>query len=1157
MMESQVLSSLHALRASIRYRLLLYGLCVVLACGAASFIVLVALDWLLWLPPLLRIAGDGVFLTAIIWAALHWIVKPLQARLGVDEIAARIEAHFTALQDRLLSTVNFIEQRSAGSASLMQKVIADTEEIIKTVPLGSALTLRPLALRAILAAASVTVLAAISGIAPDWSRVGLYRYVYPWGKIEWPKAVSVLPLTGDLVAAIGESVTVRMRVSRGLHDSLRGVVHLRERDGATISLAMQREGDTFSATIDAVTKDLEYWFEAGDDSTEQDPYALRVIPRPQVVEALATVEPPAYAAGSAVRVQDLSDGPVRAPIGGFMQVTVRASKPVPWDAPGNASGLRTETGEWIPLAVAPEDHQTLSARFEVGGDLNFWIELRDEYGFENRGAARHSILAVPDAPPVVTVLEPKAVTELTPRGSVLLVIRIEDDFGLTGADLNVERVGGDTVPALSLTNRLDAIRSEEGVEGRAEYVWSVASMSFAPGDTVLYSVSATDNRSSPDAAGQVGRSAPMRIKIISDLEFDVRLRQDMALIEARLREAALDEADLLDRTTGLLNPPDQPQALTNAQREVSALLASRQGRLIWRLRELGDRSNQLGRRMEHNQAGDEEVRKRVASLGDALERIASGPMTTATEALAGAREQGETEAQQRNLHEAARNEEIAVNGVQAIIRLMSQWGSFHELVTKTKDLLDRQNSVRGETAELGKAMLGKAVESLTKEEAAKLKRTARQQEQLTTDLEQLLARMERVATATREKDPSTADAIDAAVRAASAHEAARYARAAAKAIQANRTAAATVDQQAAAEALRKMVAAMHEREARELELLRKRLGRAEEQVAALIEQQQTLRAATHEAGLVGADETALGDLEQEQRTVKRNTKLLGDELLEVERATGAVRLVRQAATPMELAETGLRERQPQAATTGQDEAIGLLRDALAEFEALAREAAQQAIMRSLEQIREDLDAILAGQLEVNRGIGELQTAIAARGRLGRAETRAASELARRQGGVRSMVKSQLPDFERVAVYRWALERVAVWMDTSRNRLEVRQIDDELVSTTDRIARELQKLINAIVETAALPMDTDFVESDGGGGGGEGQMRQSKPVPTVAELLVLKAMQADINERTKTLNQSFDAESAMEEQLRGIRMLGEDQAEVRRLTELVVERAQHP
>jgi hypothetical protein len=62
------------------------------------------------------------------------------------------------------------------------------------------------------------------------------------------------------------------------------------------------------------------------------------------------------------------------------------------------------------------------------------------------------------------------------------------------------------------------------------------------------------------------------------------------------------------------------------------------------------------------------------------------------------------------------------------------------------------------------------------------------------------------------------------------------------------------------------------------------------------------------------------------------------------------------------------------------------------------------------------------------------------------------------------------------------------------------------------------------------------------------------VPTVAELLVLNAMQNDINERTAALYGRFDTSNPSEKDLRQLTVIGEDQFEVRRLAELVTNRA---
>ena len=138
----------------------------------------------------------------------------------------------------------------------------------------------------------------------------------------------------------------------------------------------------------------------------------------------------------------------------------------------------------------------------------------------------------------------------------------------------------------------------------------------------------------------------------------------------------------------------------------------------------------------------------------------------------------------------------------------------------------------------------------------------------------------------------------------------------------------------------------------------------------------------------------------------------------------------------------------------------------------------------------------------------------------------------------------------------ALFRVGEWMEQSRQWLDARKVDEELVSTTARVVRELERLIAAIDELDTLPTDLKFAEAEGGGGG-RGRTMTHKPVPTIAELLVLKAMQKEISQRTRRFDQSINMQDVDEGQLRELKMLGEDQAEVGRLTELVTREARRP
>ncbi|GEM_PF-1298719 len=1170
MPESELIQRLDDLRRTIRRRLIGYGVCAVAAGGVVAFLTIVTLDWFLWLPPALRLAGAAIFLGGSVLSAWHWVVEPLRAKLGLAEIAARLERHFVPLTDRLSSAVSFSERPDAGSPIMMRQVVSDTERLLREVALENALSLKPLAVRAVSLGIACATLIAVVWFAPTWLRTGAARYLAPFGSIEWPRRTQIDPATGDRVAAVGESVTLRIRIARGDHESLRGVVRLREPEGQTLSLTMQRDADgSFYTTVDAVSKDLQYWFEAGDDSTEANPFSIRVVSRPEVLQAIAVVEPPPYARNRGESTHDLAGGPITATLGGAVRISLRSSKPIPPDPTGEILGLRAETGSFIPLTVSDADSRDLLARFEVTEDLRLRPELRDEEGFENRGAATYEIHAIPDAPPTVTVLEPPAVAEITPKGAVRIVVRISDDFGLRDLALHAETAAGRPLAELSLASQLRVTQSDTGVEAVAEYRWALESLGLTAGDTVHLGLTATDNfsREVADAdavdgvggtqvvEGQTGHSALLRISIIGETEFDTRLRSDIAVLEARVRQVALDQVDFLDRTQALRDPAETEAGLSDIQRQTASSLSGGEVRLARRVRELAQRFQKLADRLEGGDSSDPESRNRLLSIARALREVADDPMADASAVLTRAAESTAQSDQAKAIRDAIRSEERAGERFQSLIRSMSQWGSFQGLLAKAGDLLDRQTTLRDETAALGKKMLGKPLDTLSPSESADLKRTLRRQEQLSADVEQLLERMAQLRAASHEKDASAGEAIEAALRAARTNELSKRLQDASDAIRENRTAAATIEQKSASDALRKMASALREREERELAQLQKRLQQAEEQLAMLIRDEEAVRTASNEAGLIVADVSAFTKLDAEQGRIRRNTISLAEEIGAAERTAPAARAIRQATPPMTEAEGHLRSQKASQAVSAQDLALGALREALDRLERLSQDAANEVVRRSLAQIREDLQAIRTAQTEINQGIARLAVAIAGKDRLERAQTREASNLAREEATVRSQADAIGPDLDKVVVYRWAMERVTRWMDAAQKSLDARRIDRDLTATTDRIVRELDKLIRAIVETEALPTSTDFAESDAGGEG-SADTKGGKSVPTVAELLVLRGMQTDVNDRTRG-QPGDDRKQPTEEGLQELKAIGEDQAEVRRLTELVTNHARQP
>ncbi|HEY3244357.1 MAG TPA: DUF4175 family protein [Phycisphaerae bacterium] len=1225
---SDLLERLRVFRRMVRTRLLAYGLVAVAAGGVFAFLTIVSLDWLLRLPAILRLVVAMLFLVGFAGAALHWIVRPLRAQLDLREIAGTLERHFGRTDDRLSSTVDFVYSATrgrpspalaaagVGSESLLARIVAGTDELVRGMAFEDALSLRPFLLRVGWLVAGLGLLATICYASPDWAQIGMNRYLLPFSRLDWPHQVEIKPWTQDVKVAFGESVTLRMAVTRGASEVLRGVVRLRDREGRLTSLTMypvaarrhlkpegsasrgddpdaksSPQGVEYACTIDGIASDLTYWFEAGDASTADVPLQIRAVRRPEILSTSISAAPPPYAAHAAPRELDVGTGDVRVVVGSTLTVAVRASKPTArladpqgTQAAGSSTPLsnclRFTDGTEIALQSDANDPHELTADFSVIQDGVFRIHLTDREGFSNRGGSEFRIAVQPDLPPLVTMVEPNALTEVTAAGAVNVVARIDDDFGVTRVELLGQKTSGSTGSAgaaaptgeflmpLPFAPAPDA--GSERVSMACAYVWQVASLGAAPGDVFTFQVRAVDNcagdacRAPLADGGQEGRSTPLRLKIISEIDLENRLRDEFALLQTRLRQA-LEEQELVKDDTDRLQAEmgSSAQPLSPEQREQTAGLAIRESRLTARVRELSRQFEQLRRRMALNRPGESAAgeAQETQRLAAALQSVADEALSRAVSGLEQARAAAAAPQQQQGIEAARSGQQAALDVLRELVQSVGAWGDFREVVNKARELFDRQQALRAQVTQLGKQTLGKSPQQLDPQQSGELAAQTRRQRQLADQTERLLATMQRLATSRHEHEPAASEALDAANRSAAGSELPARMREAAARLQENRTAAAINEQRTAEQALGKMLAALQESsrgKLRELAELNKRLEQAEETLTRLLSEQRALLNENQEAQRRAADTDTFLDLADRQKLLRRNTAQFADELAENPRSADAGRATRRAVPPMTRAEERLAESDQAPAGSAQQEAVKALEEALAVVQSLARQAQHESAQTTLAALRLDLEALRNQQQDLNGQTAEVVERLMVPGgaaaALQRADARKVTQFARQQGTLRDQADELRRRMGEAVVYDWIMQRVVTGMERARSALDNRRLDRALISEQADVLTSLTRLIDAIAQTEALPPSDDFAESSSGEGG-EGQgPAPNKPVPTVAELIVLRTLQADINARTAQLGADFNADAASEDQLKQLQALGEEQHQVRELTETVTQKA---
>src|SRR3954464_7260796 len=151
-----LIERLQDIRRRVKLFSVAYGAGVAVAAAAGLLLATVLADWLLNLPTPLRViivlAALGEF-SYVLWTA---VLRPLWARLTIGDVAGRLEHAFPQFDDRLRSTVDFVDERIPGSEAMKQRVVEEATNLAQQVDLRSAIATRP-----VLGAASMGALAIV------------------------------------------------------------------------------------------------------------------------------------------------------------------------------------------------------------------------------------------------------------------------------------------------------------------------------------------------------------------------------------------------------------------------------------------------------------------------------------------------------------------------------------------------------------------------------------------------------------------------------------------------------------------------------------------------------------------------------------------------------------------------------------------------------------------------------------------------------------------------------------------------------------------------------------------------------------------------------------------------------------------------------------
>lgn len=1116
---SRLIQALAGVRLRVRLLLVLDGLGQLAFWLMAMFGLVVFLDWWVHFPGYIRTVLLGTALILTSWHVYRRIVRPALAPISLEEIALSLGRLTPDAKERLASAVEYLEHKADGSDDMWSRVLDNATASANAVPLRRGLS-PGRAVRSGLAGAGMLAAALVFRlVVPDTAQIAWSRVLLPLGTVQWPRSIQIVPITRDVLVPHGESFTAELRLARGDDRIQRAFIEVAPVSGKGPRQLMRRDPDgVFRYTVENVRVPMQYTFFAGDDDTRDRPFRIGVVARPEVASCKAHVLPPAYAAGGAVSTLMLGDEPIAAVKGSRIRIEALSNKDLGAAAPGHVNALAFDDGVIVPLAPTPGDARVWQAEFDAVQSGAFEIRLTDEHGFETRGGRRYALVVQEDQPPRVSVVEPVDEIELTPQGSLRLLVQAVDDFGLTGcrlmAAVNAAPVA--LVDELPVPGAAHAGAAATSVSVELEHLWAMTrgDRAVQPGDRVEYAVEVTDNFDLDGRRHDPVRSAARHIRIVTAEELAEILRQSLVGLRGTLRHLSAGLKNVRDQTGQLDQDPSRSLPLSVAHRDQAFRLA----RELDRLREASDamveRFDGIIQRAAENHASQLDVALQARRLGRRLASATDVLSRTASEALAAAGRADQAAEQHERLAESLANQDALLAALEETLGELDRWNDYQELVRQTRELLDRQESTMREAARLAGRLAGRAAEELTTTERTDLDRIELTQREIADESRSLIEAMIRTASILTLSDLAAADALQRAAETAHAqgltpsmHEAADH-------LHENRIHRANESQDRACATVRAMLAAFEDKPERELATLSRETRELAEQIERLIKTQTQLIERTERAAREGAGEDEVAQLGDRQASLGKTTRRLAERSSDREHESRAAREeLSVAATHMGAAAAALDELQPAAAQPTQREALGALEAALAVLKDLAAQTEELLAERSLEAIRRQLAQLRETQTQIRSQTADIGGRAANSPELSRADRVRLARLAQLQGEMSKPFEEVIARLEASPVYAHVVNAAAA--DAARAaELLTRMQPGDALSRQSSVIQRLTWLI-AAVDDRPPRTGNRFVSAEAGGGGASAPTME-KPVPALAELKVLRVLQQDLNQRTRAV-----------------------------------------
>jgi hypothetical protein len=1132
-------------RRRARLTLLGSGAAWLVVAGGGLFIAAGVLDrWAHFDSPAARLVLLAAIVSVVGVVCWRYLVSPFVFPISDAELAMKIERRFPRFREGLASSLEFLSARcdpAIGSPELQREAIEETLSVAQTIDMTEAVEGAPA--RPLLgAAASVLVLAlALLCLAPADALLAAERLFLPFSASAWPRRTNLRYLSVDF-AALDPANDSPFKIVRGrkldlLVEDRKGrlpddvFLEYRLPDDSMLREPLRHASlrDAAGALHDVCLLSLPadrgpVWFRVlgGDDALPE--CEMQVVLPPIVDQLEIVLAPPAYT-GRAVEKLAPGDGKIRGIVGTKVAFRGRSNKPLA------AASLRVKDKSTGTLALSA-DAREFRGNFVLAeaGAYSYSFLLKDTERIENPDAPRYEIEAAADAVPDVAIDQPPADTTVTAVAQLPLTATAKDDLGLRDMRLRFRLGDSSAAPEATIPLASDLPRPQHQ---RVSQIWDLRALPLSEGMRIAFHAEATDwfDLGPP----HVGKSPPRLLLVVSaqQKEAELVLRQADVLrlleraeqVQSRVRGQTGDLSVQLDKA-GKLKPADLDvlKRVQTDQREVGDLLAhptegadSAVRGLLAEIRQNQLPGGEIKKRLERFQHELSDLREsHLGALEENLTRAVktSELQNTAPDAATG-REQV------KSLKSAGHHQGAVLESVRSMLGELARWRDWQGVHDGLRELVDSQEKLNADTADIARSTLAKRFSELSPQGQADLARLAERQSQLAEEVARLKRRIREAAEAKPGEDANEAGSAEDAASALKSLERANpegAMREIGGQLAENNVGQAMTRQQQLLDELKKLDHRLAQRPEGDAKSVVEKMSKAEDQIDALRKDQEMLRKQTQQANADKAPQSpaSIEKLRKEQSRLREGAEDVARELRRLG-TQDASASASQAGAHMAQAEQQLEQRPTAETEAEQTQAVEQLNRAKSALRQAKRETASQLAQQSAVKVADEIAGLAARQKTVLDETKRLEGERVQQSHWTRGQLRSVQSIAQLERQLQDETSRMADRLEPAAAYSFVLKRGAEELHAAADRLDQRSTDAKTTSLETEALSRLRNVVQALkAEAKSRPSEQQESKAASPEGRERGPSAEP-PIPTVAQLQLLKIVQQDLMRRTDELD----------------------------------------